>query len=142
MAGMNVYIIRTLFILLPGILLPLNLHAQELDLRQKITLEFSEIPFYKVLDSIAEQSNISFSYNPKKIPTHSLVSVKAIEKPVSEVLDELFSDLGIKYIVVEEQIVLRLPEKKEGEKQIPDKFTISGYVRNAVNGEILITERY
>ena len=138
MAGLNVNIIRILIILLPGILLPKNLHAQELDLQQKITIEFSEIPFYKVLDSIAEQSNISFSYNPKKIPIHSLVSVKAIEKPVSEILDELFNYLGIKYIVVEEQIVLRLPEKKEDEKQIPDKFTISGYVRNAVNGEILI----
>ncbi|MBE9509721.1 MAG: TonB-dependent receptor [Bacteroidetes bacterium] len=125
-------------ILLPGILLPKNLHAQELDLKQKITIEFSEIPFYKVLDSIAEQSNISFSYNPKKIPTHSLVSVKAIEKPVSEILDDLLKEMRIRYFVVEEQIVLKMLEQMKDEKKVRESFTLNGYIRDVTSGEILV----
>lgn len=125
-------------ILLSGIILPVHLSAQESLLDRKITIKVSLVPLAEVLDEIHKQSKISFSYNPDKIPVQSLVSVSAREKPVSEVLNELFRDLDIKYVVVEEQIVLKLPEKKEGKKQIPDKFTISGYVRNADNGEIMI----
>ena len=138
MAGMNVYIIRILLILLPGILLPVSLHAQELDLQQKITIEFSEIPFYKVLDSIAKQSNISFSYNPEKIPIHSLVSVKAIEKPVSEILDDLFKEMRIRYFVVEEQIVLKILEQTKDKEKVLESFTLNGYIRDVSNGEVLI----
>ncbi len=138
MAGMNVYILRILFFLLPGILLPANLHAQELNLQQKITIEFSNIPFYKVLDSIAEQSNISFSYNPKKIPTFTLVSVNAIEKPVSEILDDLFKGMRIRYLVVEEQIVLKMLEPTKDEKKVREYFTLSGFIRDVNSGEILV----
>ena len=135
---MNFNFIRILIILIPGILLPVNLQSQELDLQQKITIEFSEIPFYKVLDSIAKQSNISFSYNPEKIPIHSLVSVKAIEKPVSEILDDLFKEMRIRYFVVEEQIVLKMLEQAKDKEKVLESFTLNGYIRDVSNGEVLI----
>ncbi|HNW89457.1 MAG TPA: TonB-dependent receptor [Bacteroidales bacterium] len=115
--------------------------AQNLD--RKITLRIKSKPLGEVINEIGQKANINFSYSTQNIPVEKPVSIKARNASVRSILDELLKKYSIEFTVVESQVILKAikntiepwAEKQINEKQ---KFTISGYLKDAATGEVLI----
>lgn len=116
------------------------MYAQESILETKVTLSVENRSLKDILIIISDSAKVNFSYSEQQIPIEKRVSVSVQNKKLSEVLNEIFFGLNIQYQVVEEQIVLkpgRTTETKEKGKR-PHHYTINGYVKDRIAGEILI----
>jgi len=139
---------RRFHIVLPLILLALTCSLGAQDRSKLITVHANEIPLRRVLDQIEEQSGLSFSYGSRLIDEEQSVSLHVESLSLEKVLDELFRDRKMTFKVVERQIVLKRARRLKveveagmvsaGEEQKPVQFTISGYVKDARTGEVLI----
>jgi CarboxypepD_reg-like domain/TonB-dependent Receptor Plug Domain len=91
-----------------------------------------------VLKTITDLSGKEFSFNPGKIPIDTLVSVDYIDQTLSSILGDL-SKYGFSYKFMDKHIILR---KSEGlvpnKKEKPNYFTLSGFIRDELSGEVLI----
>ena len=121
----------------------LNTQAQTIDLQTKITVVQKKQTLSAVLNEIHKKTGINFSYNNADIDNLQRVTLIARNKPVKNVLYQLFSGLDINYTGVEKQIVLKknqyalitvIPEVKKE----PKKYSISGYVKDIIDNEVLI----
>lgn len=110
------------------------------DLNRKVRLDISNQPLEKVLDEISRQTGILFSYNPKQLPLNQPVNIRVIDVSVREALDKLFGPLNITYFTSGRQVVLKFSAKLPNDDgNVPPKsYTISGFLRDSVNGEVLI----
>jgi len=132
--------IKWAFVLLI-LLLPLFSIAQ--DLNKKVSVNYVNKPLGQVLNEISGLGNINFSYSPQTIPVNKLITIKAKNKSIKKILDEVLVKNGISYFPVENQIIIK-PQKTEPVQTNEDKpkqknkFTISGYLKDKTNGEILI----
>ena len=70
-----------------------NSHSQN----ARISLNKSNTQLEKILNEIESQTDYLFIYN-NQVDVDRKVSVKAKTKPVSQVLDDLFKNAGIKYV--------------------------------------------
>jgi len=123
------------------LVLSISVFSQDLD--KKITLIVHNQSLGIVIQKIGDVGNIFFSYNPQSLPLNMKISVKAKDKTVREVLDLVLKKNGINYFVLENQVVLKMNQKDQTDKsreQIPSaiKHTISGYIKDKANGEVLI----
>jgi len=145
MSGSRLYTGIVLFILLGS---SNFLAGQDAGKEILITIQADGIPFREVLDRIEAQTGLSFSYNSRLFNDRELVSILMINQPLEEVLVELFKDRKIRFEIVERQIVLKRARRVQVELQAsvkstgtengPVQFTISGYVKDALSGEVLI----
>ena len=127
------YIFRILLFIFFSAVPVINSHAQENILNTNISVHIENLPLKDALDTIAQQSGFSFSYSSKRISTKQLVSIKSQEEQLKDDLDRLFSNLNISYTLVEGKIILTKSKNRQ-----KTQFTISGYVRDEMNGETLI----
>jgi hypothetical protein len=115
-------------------------YTQQPDMRQKINVNYNDVPFEFVLRDISQKTNIQFSYNPGIISLQTKINLKTTNKPVEKVLEEIFAQAGVQYSIVNEYFVLK-PRIKEKEEKKPPKqefYTISGTITDSVNNEFLI----
>jgi hypothetical protein len=101
-----------------------------------ITVEVNDVPFSELLEIISKKSGIPFSYNPKKIEAIQKLNYKAINKTLTQILNELSEKYSLSYTLVENQIILK-PEKKK-ESTAHATATVSGVIKNNQSGEALI----
>lgn len=71
-----------------------------------LSVEATNQTIQTVLDRIESQSEFKFFYNTKQVNTNKLVSIRASQKNVFEVLDNLFRNTDIKYEVLDKNIIL------------------------------------
>jgi hypothetical protein len=105
----------------------------------RLTLDIQNQSLPTALQIISEKSGLSFSYNPKKIPATNINLVSRNETLVS-ILDKLSVEHELKYMMVENQIILK-PHKKPATPRStssPPVATISGYIKDENTGEPLI----
>jgi len=102
----------------------------------KLTLKFENATLPQAMEIISQKAAVSFSYNPKKFPSDLRLTYAAENKSLKEILDDLSQMAGMKYSLVENQIVLK-PDKKSNELKSKEA-TLSGYIRDAATGEALI----
>ncbi len=124
----------------------LVLYGQEAG--RPITLHVDQVAMKEVMDRIEEQSDLSFSYNSRLINKQEAVTVHVDRVPLDTALQVIFQERGIRFEVVERQIVLKRVRGGRTETETPeggdsasvplDKYTLSGYVRDAGTGEVLI----
>lgn len=103
----------------------------------RVTLNVAGVPLENVLEKIEKQTDYRFFYSRDAIDVSAPVSLKATDRPLAEVLDELLAKRGIKYVIDRKQIVLsrdaaRTPESARGEM-----VKVRGNVRDE-QGEPLI----
>jgi hypothetical protein len=119
--------------------------SQQLNLNQKITINSKNESLGNVLAEITKKANINFTYSNQQIDTEQKVTLVARNKTVSEIFEILFLKINIEYIVIEKQIVLKplkSPSPALVEKidiQNPEEYTISGYIKDNLTGEALIS---
>jgi iron complex outermembrane receptor protein len=113
-------------------------------LDKPITLDIRNEEVKNVITEIKRKSEVEFIYSSNSIQANRKVSIKAVEKKLKDVLDEIFGPLGIGYKVVNEQVLLY---KIEGNKmtvvtieQEPEKKAniVTGTVAHALTGEPLV----
>lgn len=81
---------------------PGKIYAQD----AKVTIMQPEITVGDLLTEIEAQTNYLFVYNKKNVDTERKTTIYAENKPVFEILDQVFRGSGIKYIVEGTNIVL------------------------------------
>ena len=110
------------------------------DLEKRISINVLNKPVHEILDEISSAGGISFSYSPSEIPINSRISLSEQESTIREILNKISAELNIRYLVVEEQIVLKPIDEilTVPQTEIKNKFTVSGYVYDIETGEVLI----
>jgi CarboxypepD_reg-like domain/TonB-dependent Receptor Plug Domain/Secretin and TonB N terminus short domain len=131
-----------------SLLLILLALVQVLSGQQVVTLQADELPMGEVLDRIEQQSGLSFSYNSRLIDEHEKVSIYLERVSLEEALTKLFAGRKITFRVLEKQVVLKRARRFEVDVHagvetdssafLTQKFTVSGYVKDAETGEVLI----
>lgn len=119
-----------------------SFQAKAQDLDKRISLHARNEPLGQVLDRISELGQVNFSYSPQAIPVSKKISINATNKTIRSILDEILVKNGISYVVVEKQVVLRMTHTagnaEVGTKSGPPNYTISGFLKDKENGEVLI----
>jgi len=113
-----------------------TVHAQNKIPDTKITVDVNGIALTQLLDIIQKKSGVSFSYNPNKISSDQKINYKAINKTLTAILNDMADQFALKYMLVENQIILK-PEKKPEKKQTQN-ITFSGNIKDKKSGEALI----
>jgi TonB-dependent starch-binding outer membrane protein SusC len=72
----------------------------------KISLNLNNSTIEQVLDKIESQSEFYFLYNQKLVDVSRKVDITADNKPIKDVLDNLFNGKDVEYLVLDRQIIL------------------------------------
>ena len=113
-----------------------------------LSLHFEGKNMGEVLDEIERQTGLNFSYNSRLIDRKEEINLHISELGLEMVLQILFESRSLDFKVVEQQIVVtraRRSRKKDTDlppadstSTTPLKYTLSGYVKDASSGEIMI----
>ena len=74
--------------------------------KSKVSLSVNDATVKEVLKEIETQSDFYFIFNEELVNINRKVSIKAEQKSIQQVLDEIFKGTNIKHIVMDKQIVL------------------------------------
>ncbi len=127
-------ITRSVFVLC-FVLLAFGSHGQDDVFSKTVSLNIRKDPLFEVLNQIANQTGITFSYSTRNIPINDKITLEVNSKTLQETLDEVFLGMRIEYIWTENKMILRRARKTTTEDRA---FTISGYLRDGSDGESLI----
>ena len=127
---------KTYFVVSVCLLLTINSVAQK-NPETPISITLTNVSLAQALQEISQKSGVVFSYNPKKIPATEKINYHASNKSVLAILNDFSNSYNLKYMQVENQIVLK-PEKKTSTLPANLPITISGYVKDQRTGEVLI----
>ena len=97
--------------------------AQTPLLERPITLKVSNEKISNVLEIIARQGSFSFSYNSDMVKADSKINLWVVDKPVREVLNQIFK--GLFSFKVRKQYVILQKSEAENEKK---SIIVSGYI--------------
>ncbi|MCF2491380.1 SusC/RagA family TonB-linked outer membrane protein [Dyadobacter sp. CY347] len=79
--------------------------AQDM-LNQKVTIQVTNQEIKTVLNRLNKLTQVRFTYNSALIRSQQKVSINAVDKPLTDVLDQLFRPVNIAYKIEGKQIVL------------------------------------
>lgn len=72
----------------------------------KVSIPNSTLKVSEILNQIESQTEYLFVYNKRSVDVHRMVNIVANSQPVSEVLDDVFKNTDIKYVMEGKNIVL------------------------------------
>ncbi len=99
---------------------------------QKVSLNVKNQSMREVLKTLEGQSKYRFFYNDQLSGLGYMVTIKAENKTVIEVLNQLFTSQDLSYKVLENNMIVIAPT------EITQQKRISGSVTDATNGEPII----
>jgi TonB-linked SusC/RagA family outer membrane protein len=132
-----------ILLMMSGLSLAATSNAQEI-LDKKLTLDVRNESLKEVLRKIEGKVGVKFAYSKDAVRTVEDITLKVVDRKLSEVLDELLNPRQIQYHVIGEQIILnQRPDEKaalEGnetpvEAESLDE-SISGIVRDEAGASI------
>jgi hypothetical protein len=102
------------------------------NLDRRVSINLKKVKLSDLLAEIGKRGNFYFSYGSDLIPSDSLVTIAVNNKPVNELLNELFKD-EVAYKEAPGYVILRpapnrlklMPDNSDGPESV---FDISGYV--------------
>lgn len=131
-------------IILLFLFFPVHISAQDSGLEKSISINAKNKSISEVVKEISEKAQLHFSYSSQQIPVDRKVSVTAKDRMVKDILDQLLKSCSLEYSIVEKQIILKpspefmVEEVSDDKLLLPEKYTISGYLKDKKTGEILI----
>jgi hypothetical protein len=106
--------------------------AQEKKITEvRVSLSVKDRPLSEVLSLIESQTTYTFAYGTEIVREQRKISLEVSNMPLTELLGLLLNQTGLTYDIIGNQIVLHKMER-------PARITISGYVKDAGTGELLI----
>lgn len=131
------------YILLMGLFLfSFTLRAKQSAL---ISLNKNKTTIRAILNEIEQSTSYSFLYNNNIVDTDKeAVSINVKNKPLKDVLNNIFEDTDIAYTIVDNQIILSLKQKEASNSALEQKQdgtkqanAISGVITDSRTGEFL-----
>ena len=115
-----------------------NIGAQSSNTIPTVTIDMKDASVKDVLKEIESQSKYFFLYDKKNVEENRKVSIAAKQKPLTEILSQLFSNTNVSYVIEGKHIVLSpRQETNQGNSQQPAQKTISGHVKDNKNEPII-----
>lgn len=84
-----------------------------------VTIDLEQVPIERVMNEIEKQTNYLFLSN-KDVDIHRIVTIRATDRPLAEVLDQMVSGTDISYSVDNQYITLSI--------QMPETMLVKGFV--------------
>jgi hypothetical protein len=114
--------------------------AQQPDLKQKITVRYSDIPLESILKDLSQSAHIQFSYSSDRIPVNARITLFAENVTLEKVLQEIFIQSGIQFRVINGYIVLNALKEIQvaAASEKTELFTINGTITDSANHELMI----
>lgn len=97
-----------------------------------ITLKKNHVDLLHIMGDIEKQSNYLFVYN-KDVDVHQPASIDVVEKPLNEVLSNLFRDSEVRFAIEGSYIVLSSNKRAEVKAVAQSPIRITGTVTSAGN---------
>jgi TonB-linked SusC/RagA family outer membrane protein len=72
----------------------------------RVSLDMENKTIEQVMDEIEKQSEFYFIFNQKQIDVNRIVTIQESNKPISEILPELFKGTGVNYVIIDRKILL------------------------------------
>lgn len=116
-----------------------SVQANAYSQKTKVTLDMQQVRMYQVLEAIEAHTEYKFLYNTRKIDTDKLVTIKANNKPLEEVLKKLFRDTGIFYVLKDDQIILKPGEVPDGIRKSSINASTEAKTQMTVTGTVTDT---
>ncbi len=123
-----------IFICILLICLRVILNAQSTFPEIILTVQEKDKTVEELLVIIEAKSGVSFAFSSNNLPKDLKISIDAKQESLAAILDEVLLGLDLDYQWLEQKVVLM----KSAEKGDVASYTISGYVKDKVNGENLI----
>lgn len=110
-----------------------------INLDQKININLNGQTVDSVINEISKLSNINFSFSHDQINTQQIIDFNANQETVKIIMDRLAEQINIQFIILDKHIILK-PPKVINTTLVKDKekHTVSGYIKDGKNGEVLI----
>jgi len=89
-----------------------------------------------VLKQIESNSNFRFFFQREQIDVDRKVDLIASENSIEEILNELFDNQSINYRILDDDLILLLPKKSNGEVQ-QQRFLVTGKITDISSGEAM-----
>lgn len=139
----------TLAILLTinGVLMAETSSGQDLS-KIRISIDLKNVPMKAALKKIEGSTDLSFSFRTADLSSLRNVSYAAENIPVDKLLDALFENTGLKYEVINSNIIIRKVAVPEAPAPVPFEVAFEGGIRGRVvntkgepvpNASILVT---
>ncbi len=109
-----------------------QIQANTYSQKAKVTLNLENVTVEKVFSEIEAQSKFRFLYNHEKVNVNRKVSINADKLPISDVLESIFRNTDIYFLVKRKQIILKtgkvrppvpIAEEEDQELQISGTVT-------------------
>jgi type II secretory pathway component GspD/PulD (secretin) len=110
-------------------------HAKDI-LNQKISIQVNNQEMKTVLNKLNKLTQIHFTYSSALIRSQKKVTLHAVDKPLSDVLDELFRPANITYKIEGKQIVL-LKSMPQPESSIQEIIRNPNGMERSISGKSL-----
>ena len=119
----------TTILILAGII---HVSATTYAQNQRISVQIENGTFYDVVSQIEKQSEFMFFYKSEEIDNNNRITLKAHNKLVSEILNEVLNKRDLSYKIIDKHIIItKKGEVKQQTKEIAGKVT-------DINGEPII----
>lgn len=108
--------------------------------KTKLSIRAEAISLNSVLDKIEKESEFFFLYNEKLLDINRTVSINVKDRPITDILENLFAGTDITYQIIDRKIIL-IPSfliHKDVEESGFQNHKITGKVTDASNGELII----
>lgn len=110
-----------------------NVHAVSAQSQNAlITINKSNVDLLNIMGDIEKQSNYLFVYN-KDVNVHRHASINVTEKPLSDVLQNLFKNSEVRFAIEGSYIVLSVNKQDEAKSVSQSLINITGTVTSADN---------
>lgn len=101
-----------------GFVVPTSAQGQQ---KTKVTLDLKDVTLNVVIAELKKQTDYDFFYNSELVKSKGKLSVKADNKDVKQLLDEILPQLGLEYTMQQSLISIR-------EKKTVELITVTGKV--------------
>jgi TonB-linked SusC/RagA family outer membrane protein len=108
--------------------------AQDI-LNQRITLQVNNQEIKTVLNKLNKLTQLRFTYNSSLVRAQQKVSINVVERPLSDVLDELFRPINVSYKIEGKQVVLIKSSAQPG-SLAPLPLRDPGNIDRTISGKV------
>jgi len=113
--------------------------SQKNILDKEIELNTGTTTIGELLKHISEKYEINISYSSKQIPQDKKIEIINQRMKLNELMEYVFRNTNVSYSTSGNHIILKHSEENSSKKSNSSgEYTISGYVKDASNGEMLI----
>lgn len=108
--------------------------AQDI-LNQNITIQVNNLEMRTVLNKLNKLTQLRFTYSSSMIKSQRKVSINAVDRPLGDILDDLFKPVNITYKIDGKQVVL-VKNNSEPGSTLPEIIRSNSSIDRTITGKV------